>query len=237
MKRNRLITAILITSLILSGCAASEKNKDKKADEKVSQKERSKSKSKKEEKLKEFKKATEEESQEQETKASQVEETPVATGISSLYTDEELLAYANDHLLDFWHTYFCFMAGAYFEGSGEMGNMLITDPSIHSLQDVETVWYQKFSRRYPAPYLDMNTNPYKELPFWEENGQVYERYRIDGFVGASYFFDHITQKTNDEVWFAYYSKGVDGAINDTQEQWSFVYEDGQLKYGTITRNY
>lgn len=114
---------------------------------------------------------------------------------------------------------------------------MITDPNIRSLQDVENVWYQKFSRRYPAPYLDMNINPYKELPFWEENGQVYERYRIDGFVGVSFFFDHITQKTDDEVWFAYYSKGADGTINDTQEQWSFVYEDGHLKYGTITRNY
>ena len=49
MKRNRLMTAILITPLMLSGCAASEKNKDKKADEKISQKERSKSKSKKKE--------------------------------------------------------------------------------------------------------------------------------------------------------------------------------------------
>lgn len=118
MKRNRLIAAVLTTSLILSGCAASEKDKDKKVDEKVSQKERDKSKSKKKEKLKEVKETTEEASQEQETQASQVEETPVITGISSLYTDEELLAYANDHLLDFWRTYYCFMAGTYFEGSG-----------------------------------------------------------------------------------------------------------------------
>lgn len=50
------------------------------------------------------------------------------------------------------------------------------------------------------------------------------------------FFDHITQKTDDEVWFAYYCKGPDGSISDTQQQWSFVYEDGQLKYGTIIRN-
>lgn len=28
----------------------------------------------------------------------------------------------------------------------------------------------------------------------------------------------------------------DGSINDTNQQWSFVYEDGQLKYGTIIRN-
>lgn len=38
MKRNRLIAAVLTTSLILSGCAASEKDKDKKVDEKASQK-------------------------------------------------------------------------------------------------------------------------------------------------------------------------------------------------------
>lgn len=44
------------------------------------------------------------------------------------------------------------------------------------------------------------------------------------------------KKTDDEVWFAYYSKDLSGNINDTQEQWSFVYEDGQLKYGTIVRN-
>lgn len=225
---------------MLSGCAASEKNKDKKADEKISQKERSKSKSKKKEvekKAKEVKETTEETSQEQETQASQVEETPVATGISSMYTDEELLTYANDHLDDFWRTYYCFMAGTFFEGTGDFGNTLITDPNIHSLQDVENVWYQKFSRRYPAPYLDMNTNPYKELPFWEENGQVYERYRIDGIPHVSFFFDHIMQKTDDEVWFAYYCKGPDGSISDTQQQWSFVYEDGKLKYGTIVRNY
>lgn len=108
---------MLITSLMLSGCAASEKNKDKKADEKVSQKERSKSKSKKKEKLKEVKETTEEASQEQETQASQVEETLVATGISSMFTDEELLTYADDHLDDFWRTYYCFMAGTYFEAS------------------------------------------------------------------------------------------------------------------------
>lgn len=217
--RNRFMIAILSATLLLSGCANTN-NKEKK-DEKVVHKKKEKKESKQE---------AVELPEEAETKP------VVDSGISSLYTDEELLAYANDHLNDFWHTYYCFMTGTYFEGSGEIGNKLITDPSIHSLQDVETVWYQKFSRKYPVPYLDMNINPYKELPFWEENGQVYERYRIDGFAGVSFFFDHITQKTDNEVWFAYYCKGPDGSISDTQQQWSFVYEDGQLKYGTIIRN-
>lgn len=222
MKRNRIIAAVLAAVLTLSGCAC-ENSKDKK-DEKVVQKKKEK-KEKKESK------------QEAVSLPEESEAKPVVdTTLSDLYTDEELLAYANDHRDDFWHTYYWFMAGTFFESSGENGNMLITDPRIHSLQDVENVWYQYFSRRYPIPYMDVNTNVFKETPFWEENGQVYERYHIDGFIGAAYFFDHITQKTDDEVWFAYYSKDLNGNINDTQEQWSFVYEDGQLKYGTIVRN-
>ena len=66
----------------------------------------------------------------------------VDSGLSSSYTDEELLTYANDHRDDFWHTYYWFMAGTFFEASNDNGNMLITDSRIHSLQDVENVWYQ-----------------------------------------------------------------------------------------------
>lgn len=220
--KNRFIIAVLSTTLLLSGFACAN-NKEKK-EKKVVQKKKEK-KEKKESK------------QEVVNLPEEAEIKPVVdTTLSDLYTDEELLAYANDHLNDFWHTYYCFMAGTYFEGSGEIGNKLITDPNIHSLQDVENVWYQYFSRKYPIPYMDINTNVYKEVPFWEENGQVYERYRIDGIPHVSFIFDHITQKTDDEVWFAYYCKGPDGSISDTQQQWSFVYEGGQLKYGTIVRN-
>lgn len=220
--KNRFIIAVLSTTLLLSGFACAN-NKEKK-EEKVVQKKKEK-KEKKESK------------QEVVNLPEEAEIKPVVdTTLSDLYTDEELLAYANDHLNDFWHTYYCFMEGTYFEGSGEIGNKLITDPNIDSLQDVENVWYQYFSRKYPIPYMDINTNVYKEVPFWEENGQVYERYRIDGIPHVSFFFDHITQKTDDEVWFAYYCKGPDGSISDTQQQWSFVYEGGQLKYGTIVRN-
>lgn len=197
MKRNRIIAAVLAAVLTLSGCACAN-NKEKK-DDKVVHKKKEKKESK----------------QDAVNQPEKDESKPVVdSGISSLYTDEELLAYANDNLQDYWHTYFCFMAGTYFEGSGEFGNMLITDPSIHSLQDVENVWYQKFSRRYPVPYMDMNINFYKEAPFWEENGQVYQRYHIDGIVGHSIYFDHIVQKSDDEVWFALFSEGVDDTIQD-----------------------
>lgn len=217
--KNRFIIAVLSTTLLLSVCACA--NSKEKKDEKVVHK----------------KKETMEVKQDAVSLPEEAETKPVADAtLSDLYTDEELLAYANNHLADYWHTYYCFMAGTYFEGTGDFGNTLITDPNIHSLQDVENVWYQYFSRKYPIPYMDINTNVYKEVPFWEENGQVYERYRIDGIPHVSFFFDHITQKTDDEVWFAYYCKGPDGSTSDTQQQWSFVYEDGQLKYGTIIRN-
>lgn len=217
--KNRFIIAVLSTTLLLSVCACA--NSKEKKDEKVVHK----------------KKETMEVKQDAVSLPEEAETKPVADAtFSDLYTDEELLAYANNHLADYWHTYYCFMAGTYFEGSGEIGNKLITDPNIHSLQDVENVWYQYFSRKYPIPYMDININVYKEAPFWEENGKVYERYRIDGIPHVSFFFDHITQKTDDEVWFAYYCKGPDGSISDTQQQWSFVYEDGQIKYGTIVRN-
>ena len=219
MKRNRIIVAVLAAVLTLSGCAC-ENSKDKK-DETVVQKKKEKKESK----------------QDAVSLPEEDEAKPVVdSGLSTLHTDEELLAYANDNLQDYWHTYFCFMAGTYFEGSGEIGNKVITDPSIHSLQDVENVWYQKFSRRSPVPYMDISTNVYNETPFWEENGQVYERYRIDGIPYVSFFFDHITQKTDDEVWLALYSEGVDGTIQDWNQEWSFVYEDGHLKYGTVVRH-
>ena len=84
--------------------------------------------------------------------------------------------------------------------------------------------------------MDMNINFYENVPFWEEDGQVHERYRIDGAVGFSIYLDHITRKTDDEVWFALFSEGVDGTIQDRSQEWSFVYEDGQLKYGTVVRH-
>ena len=155
--RNRFMIAILSATLLLSGCSNTD-NKEKK-DEKVVHKKKEKKESKQE---------AVELPEEPETKP------VVDSGISSLYTDEELLAYANDHLNDFWHTYYCYMAGTFFEAADDNGNMLIIDPRIHSLQDIENVWYQYFSRRYPIPYMDVNTNVFKETPFWEENGQVYE---------------------------------------------------------------
>lgn len=122
MKRNRIIVAVLVAVLTLSGCAC-ENSKDKK-DETVVQKKKEKKESK----------------QDAVNQPEEDESKPVVdSGISSLYTDEELLAYANDHRDDFWHTYYWYMAGIFFEATNDNGNMLIIDSRIHSLQDVENV--------------------------------------------------------------------------------------------------
>ena len=150
MKRNRLMTAILITSLILSGCAASKNDNDKKVDEKVSHKERDKSKSKKKEaekKAKEVKETTEEASQEQETQASQVEETPVATGISSMFTDDELFAFADETVNTFYAERMSYICGTQFSvGEGSYRNddgyyVAVSDPRIQTYDDIENVYY------------------------------------------------------------------------------------------------
>ena len=104
--RNRFMTAILAMTLALSGCACAN-NKENKDEKVVHQKKEKKG----------LKQDAVSLPEEDETKA------VVDTGLSSLYTDEELLAYANNHLDDFWHTYYCFMAGTYFEGSGEIGRL------------------------------------------------------------------------------------------------------------------
>ena len=92
---NRFMIAVLSATLLLSGCASTD-NKEKK-DEKVVQKKKEKKKESKQEAV---------------NLPEEAEAKPVVdSGLSSLYTDEELLAYANDHRDDFWHTYYWFMAG------------------------------------------------------------------------------------------------------------------------------
>ena len=113
---NRFMIAVLSATLLLSGCACAN-NKEKK-DEKVVHKKKEKKESK----------------QDAVNQPEEDESKPVVdSGLSSLYTDEELLAYANDHRDDFWHTYYWFMAGTFFEAANDNGNMLITDSRIHSL--------------------------------------------------------------------------------------------------------
>ena len=156
--------AVLITSLMLSGCSASEKNKDKKADEKVSHKEQDKSESKKKEvekKAKEVKETTEEASQEQEAQTSQVQETPVATGISSMFTDDELFAFADETVNTFYAERMSYICGTHFTSSSNFENYIknddgiyyeVDDSQVQSYNDIENVYYQKFSRRYPICY-------------------------------------------------------------------------------------
>lgn len=241
MKRNRLMTAVLITSLMLSGCAASEKNKDKKAGEKVSHKEQNKSESKKKESKK---KAKEETSQEQETQASQVEETPVATGISSMFTDEELWDFASENINALYQERMSYICGTHFTSSSNFKNYIknddgiyyeVDDPQVQSYNDIENVYYQKFSRRYPICYdRPYNLSPLTRLPFIEVNGKLYEAYSaicING-IGCEYTVGEIIKKTDDEFWVRLNNYcGLDNSTNQTDITCSFVWEDGGWKYG------
>lgn len=244
MKRNRIIVAVLATTLMLSGCAVSNKDTKEKTDEKVSVKKRDKSKSKKKEakkKTKEVKETKEESSQEQETQASQVEETPVATGIPSMFTDEELFAFASENINAFYQERMSYICGTQFsteEGSYRNDDgyyVAVSDPRIQSYDDIENVYYQKFSRRYPICYdKPYNLSPLTKLPFIVVDGQLYEAYSaicIYG-IGSTYKVGEIINKTDDEFWVRFDSYcELDNSTNQTDITCSFVWEDGGWKYG------
>ena len=244
MKRNRLIAAVLTISLILSGCAASEKDKDKKIDEKASHKERDESETKKKEaekKAKEVKETTEEASQEQETQASQGEGTPVVTGISSMFTDDELFAFADETVNTFYAERMSYICGTQFSvGEGSYRNddgyyVAVSDPRIQTYDDIENVYYQKFSRKYPICYdKPYNLSPLTKLPFIVVDGQLYEAYSaicING-IGCKYTVGEIIKKTDDEFWVRLNNYcELDNSTNQTDITCSFVWEDGGWKYG------
>lgn len=238
MKRNRLMIAVLITSLILSGCAASEKNKDKKVDEKVFYKEQDKSESKKKEtekKTKEAKETKEETPQKQETQASQAEETPVVMGISSMFTDDELFAFAGETVNTFYAERMSYICGTHFTSSSNFENYIknddgiyyeVDDSQVQSYNDIENVYYQKFSRRYPICYdRPYNLSPLTRLPFIEVNEKLYEAYSaicING-IGCKYTVGEIIKKTDDEFWVRLNNYcELDNSTNQTDITCSFV---------------
>lgn len=247
MKRNRIAVAVLATTLMLSGCTVSNKDTREKTDEKVSVKKQDKSKSKKKESkknTKETKEAKEEASQEQETQVSQVQETPVATGISSMFTDEELFAFADETVNTFYAERMSYICGTHFTSSSNFENYIknddgiyyeVDDSQVQSYNDIENVYYQKFSRRYPICYdRPYNLSPLTRLPFIEVNGKLYEAYSaicING-IGCKYTVGEIIKKTDDEFWVRLNNHcELDNSTNQTDITCSFVWEDGGWKYG------
>lgn len=247
MKRNRIIVAVLVTMLMVTGCAVSNNDTKKKTDEKVSVKKQDKSKSKKKEakkKAKETKEAKEEASQEQETQASQVQETPVATGISSMFTDEELWDFASENINALYQERMSYICGTHFTSSSNFENYIknddgiyyeVDDPQVQSYNDIENVYYQKFSRRYPICYnKPYNLSPLTKLPFIIIDGHLYEAYSaicING-IGCKYTVGEIIKKTDDEFWVRLNNYcELDNSTNQTDITCSFVWEDGGWKYG------
>ena len=121
--KNRFIIAVISTTLLLSVCACA--NSKEKKDEKVVHK----------------KKETMEVKQDAVSLPEEAETKPVADAtLSDLYTDEELLAYANNHLADYWHTYYCFMAGTYSIGCASILAKVSRDETMNNLPEE----YQKY---------------------------------------------------------------------------------------------
>lgn len=167
----------------------------------------------------------------------------VDSGVSTLYTDQELLDYANEKAEDYFKMRMSAMCGQGFDvdvndtvQQNDVTYCRITNENIQSLDDIYEYWSQYFSEKYGAWYQDVDQNVYGIMPYIEMNKKVYAMNKIDGIVGSTMYFDHITMKSDDEVWFEAYWKSIDDSITDANQQWSFVYENGPFKYGTVIKN-
>ena len=110
----------------------------------------------------------------------------------------------------------------------------VDDSQVQSYNDIENVYYQKFSRRYPICYdRPYNLSPLTRLPFIEVNGKLYEAYSaicING-IGCKYTVGEIIKKTDDEFWVRLNNYcELDNSTNQTDITCSFVWEDGGWKY-------
>ena len=150
--------------LILSGCIILNV---KESDEKITHKEKSK-----------------EVSQEQETKGSLPQENSVDTSISSMFTDDELWDFASENINALYQERMSYICGTHFatgEESIRVDDQLyavVSDPQVKTYDDIENVYYQKFSRRYPICYdKPYNLSPLTTLPFIEQDGVLYESYK------------------------------------------------------------
>lgn len=216
MKRKRLIVVVLTIILMLVGCIVLNVDKIKKSDEKTTHKEQSK-------------------------KVSQEQENSVDTSISSMFTDDELWDFASENINALYQERMSYICGTHFatgEESIRVDDQLyavVSDPQVKTYDDIENVYYQKFSRRYPICYdKPYNLSPLTTLPFIEQDGMLYESYKaicIYG-IGSTYTVGEITNKTKDEFWVRLNSYcSLDDSTNQTDITCSFVWEDGEWKYG------
>lgn len=216
MKRKRLIVVVLTIILMLVGCIVLNVDKIKKSDEKTTHKEQSK-------------------------KVSQEQENSVDTSISSMFMDDELWDFASENINALYQERMSYICGTHFatgEESIRVDDQLyavVSDPQVKTYDDIENVYYQKFSRRYPICYdKPYNLSPLTTLPFIEQDGMLYESYKaicIYG-IGSTYTVGEITNKTEDEFWVRLNSYcSLDDSTNQTDITCSFVWEDGEWKYG------
>lgn len=232
MKRNWLFIITLSFALSITGCAASNKEANK-TGEKASQKKQTKSKDKKNVDKKDN---DDETSSEQE-----VETSTVDTSISSIFSDEELLAYASENINEMYKERMTYICGTHFASTqnyvtNDSGIYYeVDDPQVQSYNDIANVYYQKFSRKYPICYdKPYNSDPLNRVPFIDVDGKLYESGAaicIHG-LGSTYTVGEIIRKSNDEFWVSINSYcSLDDSTTQTDITCSFVWEDGTWKYG------
>lgn len=149
------------------------------------------------------------------------------------FADETVNTFYAERMSYICWTQFSVGEGSYRNDDGYY--VAVSDPRIQTYDDIENVYYQKFSRRYPICYdKPYNLSPLTKLPFIVVDGQLYEAYSaicING-IGCKYTVGEIIKKTDDEFWVRLNNYcELDNSTNQTDITCSFVWEDGGWKYG------
>ena len=154
------------------------------------------------------------------------------------------LVFADETVNTFYAERMSYICGTHFTSSSNFENYIknddgiyyeVDDSQVQSYNDIENVYYQKFSRRYPICYdKPYNLSPLTKLPFIIVDGHLYEAYSaicING-IGCKYTVGEIIKKTDDEFWVRLNNYcELDNSTNQTDITCSFVWEDGGWKYG------
>lgn len=92
-----------------------------------------------------------------------------------MFTDDELFAFADETVNTFYAERMSYICGTHFTSSSNFENYIknddgiyyeVDDSQVQSYNDIENVYYQKFSRKYPICYdKPYNLSPLTKLPF------------------------------------------------------------------------
>lgn len=227
MKITKFVVSLMISSTFITGCSSATQKHETK--EKVNVKAKKK-------------KTAAVAKQDIATLPDTTESKPVVeSGISAKFSDDELIAYANEIVNKMYQERMSYICGTHFSVTSDSIRTdqgiyyLVNDEQVQNFNDIQNVYYQKFSNRYPICYdKPYNLEPLNEVPFVEQDGKLYASNKAICIYGhgSQYVVGELTAKSDDEFWVRLDSYcSLDDSMIQTDITCSFVWDGTSWKYG------